>query len=54
MADGFDAETSPSPVKEFMLSNFRHDWTKPMEQGPWDIGFEKSYVTLAGKTTSVI
>lgn len=31
-----------------MLSNAKHDWNQPMEQGPWDIGFTHSYVTLAG------
>ena len=33
---------------ETMISNEDHNWTKPMEQGPWDIGFNHSYITLAG------
>ena len=31
-----------------MLTDENHDWTKPIEEGPWDIGFEKSYITLGG------
>ncbi len=30
------------------MSDENHDWTKPIEQGPWDIGFDTSYVTLSG------
>lgn len=25
-----------------------HDWTKRMEEGPWDIGFDTSYITSGG------
>lgn len=31
-----------------MLRAAGHDWTKPMEEGPWDIGFKTSYITTGG------
>ena len=36
------------PNKEFLISDTNHNWTKPMEQGPWEIGFDTSYVSIAG------
>ena len=47
LVDGF-VPSRNSPLKETMLSNENHDWEKPMEQGPSDIGFSHSYVSLAG------
>lgn len=34
--------------KDTLLSEDGHDWTKPIEEGPWDIGFEKSMITTGG------
>ena len=48
LAEGAAARIKATPRKEFMISDTDHDWTKPMEQGPWDIGFGTSYVSLAG------
>lgn len=48
LAKGATAKVKATPSKEFIISDIKHDWTKPMEQGPWDIGFQNSYVTLAG------
>ena len=33
---------------KFALSCKDHDWTQPLIEGPWDIGFSESYVTVAG------
>jgi arylsulfatase A len=48
IVDGFTVKSNDVPKKETMIRNPDHDWTKPMEQGPSDIGFQTSYVTLAG------
>ena len=48
LAEGAAVRIKANPTKEFMISNFNHDWAKPMEQGPFDIGFQTSYVSLAG------
>ncbi len=47
-ADGFDVSPKTKPNKEYLITDSINDWSKPMEQGPWDIGFQTSYVTLAG------
>ncbi len=31
-----------------MLSHPYHDWSKPVGQGPKDIGFEESYISNGG------
>ena len=45
---GYNPRTARNPFKETLLSNENHDWGKPMEQGPGDVGFDTSYVSLAG------
>ena len=32
----------------YMLTNKNHNWTQPLIQGPGDIGFDKSYITIEG------
>ena len=34
--------------KDTLINATGHDWTRPMEEGPWDIGFETSYITAGG------
>lgn len=34
--------------KDTLLLKKKHDWTKPMEEGPLDIGFNNSYMTTGG------
>ena len=34
--------------RDTVLSAVGHDWSKPMEEGPWEIGFETSYITTGG------
>merc|ERR1740129_1134536 len=31
-----------------IINDKRHDWTKPLLQGPSDIGFNQSYITAEG------
>ncbi len=47
-ADGYNLKDSSKLQKPYMISQAGHDWRKPVEQGPWDIGFETSYITFAG------
>eukprot|EP00551_Chaetoceros_affinis_P017775 CAMPEP_0203718224 /NCGR_PEP_ID=MMETSP0092-20131115/2550_1 /ASSEMBLY_ACC=CAM_ASM_001090 /TAXON_ID=426623 /ORGANISM="Chaetoceros affinis, Strain CCMP159" /LENGTH=567 /DNA_ID=CAMNT_0050597297 /DNA_START=475 /DNA_END=2178 /DNA_ORIENTATION=+ len=46
--DGVEIGSKSKPNKEYLMTDSRNDWSKPMEEGPWDIGFQTSYVTLAG------
>ncbi len=34
--------------RDTILREEGHDWSKPMTQGPWDIGFTTSYITAGG------
>ena len=45
--DNFNPTTSWLD-KKTMLLNPDHDWSKPIEQGPGDIGFKTSYITIGG------
>ena len=31
-----------------VLTHKYHNWTEPLIQGPWDIGFNESYITIGG------
>mmetsp|Transcript_10454 Transcript_10454/g.14774 ORF Transcript_10454/g.14774 Transcript_10454/m.14774 type:complete len:624 (+) Transcript_10454:91-1962(+) len=36
------------PRKSTLLSDANHDWSKPIEQGPQNIGFDSSFITTGG------
>jgi len=48
LKDGFVPKKKIYPPKMMLLRLEGHDWSKPFEEGPWDIGFKESYITPAG------
>jgi hypothetical protein len=34
--------------KEIILSDKNHDWSMPLQQGPYELGFDRSYITMEG------
>ena len=45
--DSFSPESFYAKKKSLLLDT-RHDWSKGLEEGPWDIGFNKSVITTGG------
>lgn len=35
-------------TRAFALSKSGHNWNEALKQGPWDVGFDKSYITTGG------
>jgi arylsulfatase A-like enzyme len=45
--DGFKAQSFYASKSTYLRSD-NHDWTKPLEEGPGDMGFDTSYMSAGG------
>ena len=45
--DGFETKKFYSK-RDTVLTDEGHDWSKPIEEGPYEIGFDTSYITAGG------
>ncbi len=45
---GRDEQIEDKSYLETLLTNEKHNWSKRLMQGPWDIGFCESYITTGG------
>ncbi len=44
----FDYSTKVKIATEQAMSSKWHNWNRKIKQGPWELGFKHSYITLAG------